>query len=201
LAGYGATVTSPPAPPVPAQLTYLFPQTIVIDDPPPEPLTATSTPVFGGMPSSSALLPPKAAAKPPPPDPMVTEYPRHGDHIVLWQCRTDFGWIDYEPDFGCRLERHFQSANPDDWVFQFRPGQAVLFEYSVNFPLWQRNTETRRKRQMRRVFQAAEEHERVEAERVAMKAENEAHHSLTACYARRNRPSRSASRSRSQARR
>jgi len=203
LAGFGATVTSPPPPPVPVASSYLFAQPIVIDDPPPEPLIATSSmPVFGGMPSSSALLPPKAAAKPPPPKPVVTSNPFKNGMYILWQVRLDHGWADYEPDFAHELERHHQAANPTEWKFFSRPGQAVLFEYHVNYPMYQMNTETRRKRQVRRVFHPKDQQEAMEDERAAIEAENESNHTLEACYVRRGkRPSRSASRSRSQARR
>jgi len=121
---------------------------------------------------------------------------------IVWQVRLDHGWADYEPDFAHELERRHQAANPAEWKFGHRPGQAVLFEYNVNYPMWQMNTETRRKRQVRRVFHPKEQHEAMEDERAAIEAENEAHHTLVECYARRGRrPSRSASRSRSQARR
>lgn len=105
--------------------------------------------------------------------------PLSGDLIALWQFEDDYGnWADYTPEFNELLEYRFQTGAD---FFKHIPGDYVEFIYHF-VPFIQENTETHRRRPMRRVFVHVQMLQVVQETRRICEVHNTQHHSTAAAH-------------------
>jgi hypothetical protein len=113
----------------------------------------------------------------------ITQPPPAGCGIQ-WQVEGDWAgmWTDYEPEFSTLLEDHFQTQSQEKFIY--RPKDTVIFHY---YPCSyvQENTETQKRRAMRRVFVDLVVQEWTAKELMPrIKEHNTKHHSLAASHTR-----------------
>ena len=126
-------------------------------------------------------------------------YELGGDLQPQWQCQDEHGsWIDYDAAFNTTLENAYQDGQES---IRHKPGKAVVFVYYLA-SFVQENTETLRRRTMRRMLIQRTMQLNLESIKKHCDAHNAANHTLEQAN-RRTRPdarSRSVSRPRSQSR-
>ena len=134
----------------------------------------------GAQQSTAAASQPAAPATAAP-----SEWEKYGAYYVVWQVDTDeSSWTDYARAWSDRLEQHWR-VTAEAKRFTAIPRGTVGYTYDVQ-EFWQMNNETGKKRLIRRVLIAPQEHEQLAARRVLVAQHNKDNHSLEACYRRRD---------------